>query len=188
MIPHATRGASFKGLSAYLLNNTAEQAPDEPNRVAWAETENLAGLEAEDAWRVMAMTAQNADTLKQAAGVAMTGAKSSGKPVYHYSLSWAKDETPDDAHMRQTARESVAMLGLHDHQWMMVRHTDKDHAHVHIMINLVHGETGKTAHLSFDHSRLSAWAGRYEREHGIKCPLRLENEERRAREIGRAHV
>jgi len=183
MVPHVSIGTSFKGVTAYLMNDVDPEMrvndPANAKRVAWSETENLAGLDVEDAWRVMAMTAQNAENLKEAAGVRGTGRKASPEVVYHYSLSWSPDETPDDEHMKTAARETIAVLGLPKHQWFMVRHTDKDHAHIHIVVNLTDPENGKKANMYGDQIKLSKWAGRYERHYGIKCELRQENEKRR---------
>ncbi|MFO4987113.1 hypothetical protein RCK87_25570, partial [Salmonella enterica subsp. enterica serovar 1,4,[5],12:i:-] len=60
-------GKSFKGLAAYLLHDPGRAATAE--RVAWSDSFNLDGADAEKAWRLMAATALSADQLKAAAGI-----------------------------------------------------------------------------------------------------------------------
>jgi hypothetical protein len=51
-------------------------------------------------------------------------------------------------------------------QTVIVEHTDTDHPHVHIMVNLVHPETGKQANPFRDKQKAQAWARGYERQRG----------------------
>lgn len=180
MIPHVNnRGHSFKGVTEYLMNDTPEMSADR-ERVSWTATsENLLGMEIETAARVMAFTDMNRDQIKAASGQSLSGAKSSAGAVYHYSLAWAKDEAPERDHMEDAARETIEALGLEGHQFYMVAHSDRDHAHVHVVANLTHPETGKRAELGRDHCKLSDWARGYEREHGLKCQAREDNAKKR---------
>lgn len=63
----------------------------------------------------------------------------------------------------------------------MAAHSDKEHLHVHIVVNTVHPETGLTAPLKYTKERLSRWAEAYEREHGIHCEERIRNKAERDR-------
>ena len=149
-------------------------------RVAWAETLNLPTRDAARAMKCMAWTAMHAAELKAAAGVSLKGRKATGGPVYSCSLSWEKGAAPSDGHMRETGLASLGVLGLSGHEAVLIRHTDTEHDHLHIVVNLVHPETGRRAKLSKDRLKLSEWAERYEREHGqIVCPKRVQNNERR---------
>ena len=42
------------------------------------------------------------------------------KPVCHYSLNWAPDETPDRQEMSRAVDESLKALGLEKHQALIV--------------------------------------------------------------------
>jgi hypothetical protein len=112
--------------------------------------------------------------LKAEAGKDARGRKNT-KPVLHYSLSWAIGENPTPEHMRETALSSLKVLGLSGHQALMAAHSDKDHLHVHIVVNTINPETGLTAPLKYTKERLSRWAEAYEREHGIHCQERIRN-------------
>jgi hypothetical protein len=118
--------------------------------------------------------------LKEAAGVDARG-RDNWKPVLHYTLSWHADDKPSPEHMQQAAIESLKALGLSEHQAIVASHSDKLHMHVHIVVNTVHPETGKTAPLKFTKRDLSTWAETYEREHGIHCEERIKNNEERRR-------
>jgi Ti-type conjugative transfer relaxase TraA len=53
--------------------------------------------------------------------------------------------------------------------------TDKEHSHVHVVVNTVHPITGRTADQKFSKLALSRWAEGYERQHGIECEQRVTN-------------
>ncbi len=175
-------GRSFAGVAAYCLHDAPEpdnRRPETSERVGWADTRNLATFRPERAARLMAATAKAAPDLKRLAGVARGGRKLA-KPVLHYSLSWARDETPDKREMNRAVDGSLEALGLEGHEALIVAHEDTRHPHVHVIANRVDPETGKAATLGNSKLRLSRWAEGYEREQGrIRCERRVENNEQR---------
>lgn len=175
MIPRLhKRGKSFKGTLAYVLHDAGSHSAD---RVAWTLTQNLVSPP-ETAWFEMLETYKAQDALKARAGVDARGRKNTS-PVLHYSLSWAPDEAPTPEHMQKTALSSLKALGLSEHEAVIAGHTDKGHLHVHIVVNTVHPSTGRTAALKFAKLEMSRWAEAYEKEHGIHCDARLQNNEDR---------
>ncbi len=158
------RGSSFKGALLYYLHDKERATTAE--RVGFVELVNLAGDDPNGAWREMMATAEAADELKRRAGVPRGGRKSE-KPVYAISLEWHPDDAPDEVHMRQCAHEVLKLLNLQDHQAVIVQHTDTAHPHIHLTVNLVHPETGKTAGLSNDGYKLERWADKYELSMGV---------------------
>lgn len=60
-------------------------------------------------------------------------------PVYHISLDFAHEDTPrlTDALMTEIAREYMRRMGITDTQYIVCRHTDTEHQHVHIVANRV---------------------------------------------------
>ncbi len=175
-------GRSFAGVAAYCLHDAPEpddRRPRTSERVGWADTRNLATFRPERAARLMAATAKAAPDLKRLAGGSQGGRKLA-KPVLHYSLSWARDETPDKGEMNWAVDGSLEALGLEGHEALIVAHEDTRHPHVHVIANRVDPETGRAAKLSGSKLRLSRWAEGYEREQGrIRCERRVENNERR---------
>ena len=138
MVPVLTEGGrSFKGAALYYLHDKrrageAERLTDE--RVAWTQTVNLPTDDAERGWRMMATTAMKADELKAAAGIKATGRKLT-KPALAYSLSWHPDEAPTKAEQVEAAQETLKLLGLGEHQALIVCHTDEPQPHVHVIVN-----------------------------------------------------
>ncbi|MDE2982912.1 MAG: relaxase/mobilization nuclease domain-containing protein [Gemmatimonadota bacterium] len=127
----------------------------------------------------MAATARAAPDLKRLAG-GSPGGRKLAKPVLHFSLSWAQDETPDKGEMNRAVDQSLEALGLEGHEALVVAHEDTRHPHVHVIANRVDPETGRAAKLDNSKLRLSRWAEGYEREQGrIRCERRVENNERR---------
>ena len=175
-------GRSFAGVAAYCLHDAPEpddRRPETSERVGWADTRNLPTIRAERAARLMAATAKAAPDLKRLAGGSQGGRKLA-KPVLHYSLSWARDETPDRQEMSRAVDGSLDALGLEGHEALIVAHDDTRHPHVHVVANRVDPETGKAAKLGNSKLRLSRWAEGYEREQGrIQCERRVKNNERR---------
>lgn len=190
-------GASFGGVAAYCLGmdratldaeresrvrpEHVECRPVEPSaRVAWTDVRNLATADVPRAARQMAATAQYAGELKRLAGGSQAG-RPLAKPVYHYTLSWAKDERPDRAEMSRAVDQSLKALGMEDRQAFVVAHNDTRHPHVHVVVNRVSAEDGRAASRGNDRLKLSRWAERWEREHGgLRCERRAEHNRRRA--------
>lgn len=181
MIPRVNnRGHSFKGVMAYLMHDKQAQTDE---RVLWHETGNMATHDPNKAAMVMAWTDVNAELLKAEAKGSTAGAKTEAGAVYHYSLSWAHGEAPDVDHQKEQAIATLGRLGLQDHQYVMVAHDDTDHAHVHVVANLTHHETGKRHTPSLDKRELQSWALEYEQEHGVHCDQRDLNAQSREQGI-----
>lgn len=116
--------------------------------------------------------------LKRAAGVDLRG-RDNKTPVLHLTLSWHADDNPSLTHMQDTARDALKAIGLEQHQALLAVHSDKQHMHAHLVINTVDPENGRTAPMKFTKERLSKWAEGYERDHGIRCEQRIENNKKR---------
>ena len=173
MVPRIHAGGkSFGGLVEYLTHDAAIPGDRHPNtgeRVGWVEVENLPDCQPRTVAAVMRATARDAAVLKALAGVSAKG-RALSKPVYHYSLSWAKDEGPTRDDMLTAARESLQTLGMRDRQALIVQHTDRAHRHCHIVVNRVSPEDGRAASRTHDARALSTWARTWERERGgIRC-------------------
>jgi len=63
--------------------------------------------------------------------------------VGHISLAFHKDDTPrlTDEFMAGLAREYMQRMGITDTQYIVVRHTDTEHPHLHILYNRVKYDT-----------------------------------------------
>lgn len=179
-------GKSFRGLAAYLLHDADHAATAE--RVDWAESINLKGADPERAWRMMAATAMSADALKAAAGIKK--GRKAVNTVFHLALTFNPDDNPSAELQRRAVQGALKAIGLDAYQALAVAHRDKNHAHVHVMVNLIHPETGLSAAskqdgqpaiLSYSQRKLSKWAEGFEREHGlIVTEGRLANANKRA--------
>lgn len=179
MVPReARRGQSFKGAGLYYLHDKDALTSE---RVEFTHTENVPTNDPEKAIRWMTWTAMHADGLKRESGAKNTGRPCS-RPVFSFSLAWHPEEKPEKWQMIAAARQALAVLGLTEHETLMVAHNDEAHAHLHAIVNIIHPQTGKASSLSHSRLKLSKWAERYEKEHGkIYCQQRVENNERRAK-------
>ena len=145
-------------------------------------THNLPTDDAQKGLNFMAYTARHSNLLKQQTGVSTRGRKAELGPVYSYSLAWRQDQTPDEKTMIDAALDSLSFLKLdQEYQAVFVQHTETDHDHIHVIVNLVSPVNGKTGNVGNDQVRLSAWAEEYERtvDKEISCEQRVENNEKR---------
>lgn len=64
------------------------------------------------------------------------------KFVGHISLSFAPEDTPrlNDAFMAEVAKEYLQRMGITDTQYVISRHKDQPHGHVHIVYNRVRND------------------------------------------------
>ena len=116
---------SFGALARYLVDG---RSGDDPERVAWSTSRNLPTDDPELAGKIMRATAaQNVRV---------------DKPVYHLALSFDPKDAVDRATMERVADRVIEALKLKEHQILIVSHGDRDHPHMHLLINRVHPETG----------------------------------------------
>ena len=125
MIAVSSSGRSFRALATYLA---AGRSGEERDRVAWSAGRNLPTDDPELAAKFMRATAAQSDRVE--------------KPVYHIALSFDPKDAVDRATMERVADRVLERLGLAEHQAVIVSHRDREHAHMHILVNRVHPETG----------------------------------------------
>ena len=89
-------------------------------------------------------------------------------PVYHISLDFAHEDTPKltDELMVEIAREYMRRMGITDTQYIVCRHTDKEHQHLHIVANRV-DNNGNTISDRNDAIRNVAVCKALTREYGL---------------------
>jgi hypothetical protein len=126
MIGMSSSAKSFGALAHYLATG---RSGNEPERVAWSASRNLPTAEPELAGKIMRATASQNVRVAQ--------------PGYHVALSFDPGDAVDRATMERVADRTIAALGLTGHQALIVCHRDRDHPHMHLLINRVHPETGR---------------------------------------------
>ncbi|HVU94882.1 MAG TPA: relaxase/mobilization nuclease domain-containing protein [Puia sp.] len=68
------------------------------------------------------------------------------KPVYHSVLSFPMGEKVDDKRLVELGRRYLEKIGMENTQYALVKHTDTEHLHVHVLANRVDNDgqpTGK---------------------------------------------
>ncbi|GLR89753.1 relaxase/mobilization nuclease domain-containing protein [Bradyrhizobium iriomotense] len=178
----AANGASFKGRSNYLMHDPKAKTQE---RVEWTHTLNLANEFVPAAVNEMYITAENAEWLKQQAGI-RGGGRATEKTVKHISLNWSPSDDPSKEHMIETSQKFLRHMGWQDHQAILIAHNDKAYKHVHILLNAVHPETGLRLNDDFERAKAQTWALEYEREQGrIYCEQRLKSPKEREKNMPR---
>ncbi len=125
MIAKIIKGTSFSGVLAYILGKQEGKV-----RILYAEGVR-ANAQASDIANDFALQASMRPYVK--------------KPVCHTILSFSAEDTErlDDKTMNNLALQYLQKMGYRDTQYLIVRHLDREHPHVHICINRI-GNNGKT--------------------------------------------
>ena len=178
MIPRIHVGKGVTGAARYILGEgrdyeTGElrtSPAGEGSRVAWLGGTGF-GFEIESredadlARRIMEFDAANQTSRT----------KRCEKDCVHLSLGWRPGETPSREEMEAAAKSALKSLGMENAKAIYAAHNDEDYAHVHIVASKINPDTGRAYDLKSDRLKLSAWAERYEREHGgVVCQRREE--------------
>ena len=174
------RGRSFKGALNYLLHGHKDTARN-PTRVVYAETVNI-WSDIRDAAHEMAETWANRFLLMQYHGHRKGGGRDNHAPVYRFVISWSRDEdAPSPEEMAAHARQILHLIGLGEHEAVLVVHGDTDNPHIHVVANTVHPVTGRTARINFDKAAMQRYAARYEELNGnVVCKGRVRPDARDA--------
>lgn len=69
------------------------------------------------------------------------------KPVMNISVSWDEGDKVNDRQVFQHGHELMERLGFKDYQYMIYKHQDRDHPHIHVMVNRVNPETEKALYI-----------------------------------------
>jgi len=133
----------------------------EYDRVDWIASRNLCDIDdPEIAGRLMEATADQSLRIQ--------------KPVYHVSIAFDPNDTVSRPRMELVADRVLDNLGLREHQAMFVAHRDREHAHVHIVVNRVHPDTGVAWERWQDYPKIERTLRGMERELGLReVPGRL---------------
>lgn len=126
MIAISSSRRSFAALAAYLA---PDRANVDPNRVAWITARNLPTADPELAATMMRATAAQNSRVTE--------------PVYHVALSFDPADAVDRATMERVADRVIDALKLQEHQVLIVAHGDREHPHVHLLVNRIHPESGR---------------------------------------------
>jgi hypothetical protein len=181
VIPRIQTGDSFKGAALYYLHDKRLEGETErltTDRVAWTRALNTLENEPEAVIREMQHTAMSQQRLKY-----LSGHRTDGRPtertVMTVSLAWHPEQQVSRQQMVETAEAFLKKMRWQEHQVLMVAHGDTKHAHVHLIINRVHPETGLTIDDKWYKTRAQQWALGYERAQGrIYCEAREERYDR----------
>ncbi len=193
-------GGSFRGAGKYYLHDKLPDAergkgvpkelmPTTDERVWFTDTRNCANFDPEKALDEMWHTAEAQQWLKK-----QVGGRTSGRvcedPVKTISLSWHKDDRPTPDHMVDAADAYLKHMGWDGHQAVYVGHRDTEHSHVHIILNRVNPENGRTLDDYRDQPRSQAWALEYEKEMGklwcVEREVNAAEREKREPELDKA--
>ena len=124
MIAKIIKGTSLSGMISYMLGKHEGMA-----RVLYAEGVRIDATPSEIA-SDFSLQASMRPNIK--------------KPVCHTILSFSVDdkERLNDQTMTEIAQDYLKQMGYSDTQYLIVRHLDREHPHLHICINRI-GNNGK---------------------------------------------
>ncbi|KIX22074.1 hypothetical protein SY27_05245 [Flavobacterium sp. 316] len=88
------------------------------------------------------------------------------KAVYHTSLSLPYSDTLSDEEFTNLARDYFEGMGFDDNQYIVYKHTDQDHAHIHIVANRVNF-SGDVVSDSQDYKRSEALIRKLELKYNL---------------------
>lgn len=101
------------------------------------------------------------------------------KPVGHISLSYSVEDAPKltDEKMLQLAHEYMKAMKITDTQYIIVRHHDREHPHIHIVFNRI-DNNGKTISDQNDRYRNEQVCKQLKEKHGLYFGKGKENVKR----------
>lgn len=158
MIAKQVKGREFRGCLNYLLNKKNGQIIGG----------NMAG--------------QTLDSLSREFDFSRRLNPQVSRVVYHASLSLPCSETLDDEMWRAIALDYLQRLNFTKNQYLLVKHTDTTHHHIHIVASRIRFD-GKCVCDWLDYRRSSNALREIEQHFGLPSPL-LKHPERRSYTTG----
>lgn len=102
-----------------------------------------------------------------------------GKAVLHVSLSAAPGEVLSDEQWRAVGAKYLRGMGFNNNQYVMTRHTDTEHEHIHILANRI-THSGEVVSDGQDYKRQEIIMREVEREYGLTRVAPSQEAERKA--------
>ena len=183
-------GGSFRGAGLYYLHDKSADPtlenylkPKTDERVWFTDTRNCLSMEPGRAFEEMWRTAEDQAYLKMQAGV-KRGGRVCEDPTKTLSMSWHKDDQPTPEHMVEAADALMKHMGWDAHQAVYVGHNDTEHRHIHIILNRVNPDTGRTLDDFREQKRAQSWALQYERSQDqVRCEQREINAQKQKNQV-----
>lgn len=155
MIAKAVKGKGFRGALEYDLTKEGGQVLDT----------NMAG--------------ENPRELATEFGEIRKLRPNLGKAVLHVSLSAAPGENLTDEQWREIGKRYMDGMGLEQNQFVITRHTDTEHEHIHILANRIRFDGSVTSD-SQDYKRQETIMRELERDYGLQRVAPSHEAERKA--------
>lgn len=149
MIGKQSKGGGFGGLAKYLEGKVEDGVGE---RVGG----NMAG--------------QNARELAKEFGMIRSLKPNVSKAVYHCSLSIGKDEKLSTENFVSLAQEYLEGMGFADSQYVLYRHHDREHPHLHIVANRINLK-GEVVSDRWDYKRSEEIIRKLEVKYGLEQVL-----------------
>lgn len=155
MIAKAVKGKGFRGALEYDLTKEGGQVLDT----------NMAG--------------ENPRELAAEFGEIRKLRPTLGKAVLHVSLSAAPGEKLTDEQWREIGKRYMDGMGLEKNQFVITRHNDTEHEHIHILANRIRFDGSVTSD-SQDYKRQETIMRELERDYGLQRVAPSHEAERKA--------
>lgn len=152
MIAKITKGKGFKGVLAYLVDGKKASATPRGQVI------------------VSNMVGNTPKTLAREFGQLRSLRAGLNKAVFHASISLSpEDRGLDDLEFSDIAQQFLGEMGYQDCPFVVVRHHDTEHQHIHIVASriTVQGEVVSDAH---DYRRAEAVMRQLEEDYGLHPP------------------
>ncbi|MGP8437835.1 TraI/MobA(P) family conjugative relaxase [Paraburkholderia fungorum] len=175
VVPNRRDGkSSFKQLAIYVTNGIT-QSGEPPEKHSWANLtqyitkESVLNALGENVEKTIGVEIGNVQSLSSAPAEMYAVARQAPtvkEPVYHYILSWPEHERPKTEDIFAAARETLAALGMAEHQYIIAIHANTDNLHAHIEVNRVHPKTYRAVDTFRDYPTLHKAAREIEIKYG----------------------
>lgn len=106
------------------------------------------------------------------------------KAVYHSSLSLPKDECVDDETWNQIADDYLEGMEFVGSQYVVYRHSDKDHDHIHIVASRIRITDGTTVSDSWDYVRSEQLIRELEQKYELSPTISSNQKQQRGQTSG----
>jgi branched-subunit amino acid transport protein AzlD len=145
MIGNQTKGRGFRGLLEYLENQK--------------DAKLIGGN----------MGNNNARALAREFKISRQLNPEADRVVYHASLSLLHNERLDEATWNEIANRYLEKMGFDNNQYVVYRHSNTEHDHIHICASRIRLDNGKIVHDSWDYKRSETIIRQLELDYGLQA-------------------
>lgn len=151
---------------AKVINNSGSSSSATFGRIAKYITDEKQGGDKADWVDYTNFVANDENAVFEARAIQDLNSRAKHKSM-HFVISFPNGERPEKEVIKDAEEQAIKALGFDDHQRISALHSNTDHVHLHVLVNMINPDNLKANNPSYSHMKLDRVMGQLEQKHSL---------------------